>query len=757
MFTMPHVWVLKHWIDLSDTVQNGLVAPPAKAMEALHRLRWAEALAALLVVVALAGCLLWRRHPWGRRLAGLAGLSMLCALGGMMALSWSLAQGLGPERLALMTAMQARPDDPWPRGAGHVPLGTFNSSAEAKAYVETGGSLSPWFKSFGLSVWMRDAQGKLQTSDSLPEPQVHHRYQASPNGELALLTETPAYTATLEIDSDAGRTWRVVPAPGRPMALVVRGVGPAGGPLTHIQRQGDSLLLNGRWILRWHLPAGAALDRLCLGTESSAGWTQPCAVESATASASVQDANGWGQAQLWLRAATPITVDIVDTWRAPRRSEQLTAAPLRVSGISADFAASIEAQQHTLRQGVIQGEMRPGDPINYPLEWLRDNVYQLVALARSGDLALAEQLAQRIAARDFFGGFGAEGDNPGLALWGLNEVGKLLQQPAFDQRHLTDVRRKVAWLDAMRKGPVQLPDRYAGLRVPEHQGRSDFEQIAQAPRDGLIHGRMDLHIPRFYATALSHAGYLAAAEWFDRLGLGPEAQACRAHAQALQAAWNLAFSKRLQDVDNERNAIVSVWPGQIADTKLFRPWLDARWQHIIGPNGQFKTRPLWSYFTVAEAHQWLALNEPQRVWQTLDVLWRNQTMPGLYTLWEGRGEENSFRQWREARGWVNPTYVTPHHWSAAELLLLQQGMLADAEPAPDGTGYTLTIGRGLTSVHTREPISVANLGTELGMVSWQWDGLTLRVTGPAGFSGPVKASAAFPPGARIVIEHQPDH
>ena len=63
-------------------------------------------------------------------------------------------------------------------------------------------------------------------------------------------------------------------------------------------------------------------------------------------------------------------------------------------------------------------------------------------------------------------------------------------------------------------------------------------------------------------------------------------------------------------------------------------------------SGAYAKRPLWTYFTVAHAHQWLFLDQPDNVWKTLRYLWDNQCSPGLYTFWEGEKEENSFGLWQ---------------------------------------------------------------------------------------------------------------
>ena len=131
-----------------------------------------------------------------------------------------------------------------------------------------------------------------------------------------------------------------------------------------------------------------------------------------------------------------------------------------------------------------------------------------------------------------------------------------------------------------------------------------------------------------------------------------------------------------QEYLNERTFMSGLWPTWIvpAGFSHFAAGLQTRWKELHD-QGNYRKRPLWTYFTAAEAHQWLYLDEPEIVWKTLNYFWRNQCSPGLYTYWEGNGEENTFDQWPHIRGWLKPPHVTPHYWTAAEMLLLQIDML----------------------------------------------------------------------------------
>jgi hypothetical protein len=135
--------------------------------------------------------------------------------------------------------MQERPSDPWPRGVGHVILAPPGSREEWKSYLEPGGSFSPSVGSFGISIWVLNAAGGIEaTSDSLPLDQIRQRLVwASASGIPAVETETPYYQARWTRGTvgtaagDATLDLKLSTSADRKFALVIRSVGPAGGPI----------------------------------------------------------------------------------------------------------------------------------------------------------------------------------------------------------------------------------------------------------------------------------------------------------------------------------------------------------------------------------------------------------------------------------------------------------------------------------------------------------------------------------------------
>ena len=91
--------------------------------------------------------------------------------------------------------------------------------------------------------------------------------------------------------------------------------------------------------------------------------------------------------------------------------------------------------------------------------------------------------------------------------------------------------------------------------------------------------------------------------------------------------------------------------------------------------------------------------------------------------------------------------MTPHYWTAAEMLLLQTDMLAYVDEA--AAEPVLVVGGGVPPGWIGRPMSVRGLPTSLGPVDWSSEGRTLRVT-LHGRKGAVRPGPAF--GAEVKVE-----
>ena len=678
-----------------------------------------------------------------RQAAGVLFVLLIVAASALVVRS-TISERIGSGRFAVLKAMHERPEDPWPRGVGHVPFGPFGSAEAQKGYLEPGGSFSPAADTFGVSFWIVDRSGTLiTTSDNIPLDQTHAHYVRSPTGELGIVVETPHYRATWTVRGHTGFSLALVShtTPGQHVEIAFRGVGPAAGRLQEVRLQGHVLSLDDRWTI-----GPIQSDWMTfIGHEGKVGWTRPTLSKTQV----VRSQSGWAHARF---AVPPLeTLDLLLTGGSAAASDRLPPAKgLELRGLDPQFATALQSQITTLQLSLVGRETRPGDPLNYPLQWLRDGAFVVVALARAGQTLLAEQLTATFAKDDFFGGFGAEADAPGLALWALAETSALIRRPEYDAAIWPHVKRKVGLILEMLAATSDIRRDYSGSVVPQYRTSPDLTLVAGPSNGGLIEGRMDWRRPVFFVNAASYAGLVGAAEIAGRLGNVSEVEAWGRAAADLRRVWQTAFRGPgwTAQVEDERTATIGLWPSDIASKVDFAELLERRWVRTWGDSGKPLVRPLWTYFTIAEAHQWLRLGRADRVWTTLDWLWSQQPAPGLYTLWEGKKEENSFGLWKQLRGWAKPPNVTPHYWAAAEMLLLQLAMLAETQGGSQSE--ELVIGSGVPEHWLSHEIAVSGVGTRRGFVDWTWDGAGVSVT-IHGNSLPVRLGPAFPSSARLTV------
>jgi hypothetical protein len=462
----------------------------------------------------------------------------------------------------------------------------------------------------------------------------------------------------------------------------------------------------------------------------------------------IEEPGGWGFARIEFpgeRARVTIR-DTAPFYRSPLPYAGVKSR-LRLDLPDSEFVDSLEAQAANLLMGFVGCQTCPGDPTNYPLAWERDGAYSVVAMARCGQIETAKRLSEYYAENDFFGGFGAEGDAPGSAIHALVSVGLISGDLEFQRWIWPHVKRKVELIPEMASATKTLRKPWIGPIVPEHRSKETIPIICQPARDDLIVGSMDLHYPALYINAMSYRGLRQAMRLAEALGTEAEISDAPALAERLRRGWLANHSN--PEWANERTFMTGLWPTWIADPAL-EPYcaaLERRWGEEHG-EGTYPKRPLWTYFTVAEAHQWLFLDRPEYVWKTLRYFMREQSSPGLHTYWEGEKEENSFERWRHLRGWVAPDHVTPHYWTAAEMLLLQIDMLAYVA---EGEGMpTLVIGGGVPPEWLSRRFSVAGLPTILGMVDWNYDGEgTIEVALSGDAECAVRVGVSFGPEVRV--------
>jgi hypothetical protein len=512
----------------------------------------------------------WRR---ARRVLLLGALALTAVISlERLTLIGAAARSAATPREQVLFEMTRRPAGPWPRGLGHTLLAEPGTSELDKTYREPGGSFSPAASTFGVSVWVTNSDGvPVSTSDTLPLSALVERLERNvpAPGLPAVVTTTPLYRAALRRLGPRHVALDDLSASVFGAALVVRSVGPAGGPVRSLRWTGSHLRVNDRW----QVTVTPGPLRVFLGDER-AGWT---GTGDAAPSEWADDA-GWGFARLAFCPRIPLTLEVRDT-RAAAHVPTLppVRGDLRLDLPDPGFTETLHAQRDHLLMGLVGREARPGDPVAYAAPWLRDSAYGVVALAHAGELAVARSLAEVLAKHDYFGGAGPEADSCGLAIWALEEVAIRIDDRAYDRVLWPDVRRKAECIEALlsARGPVRQA--LHGPLLPQARRDPDAMLVADAARDGLIVGRMDAHRPVLYVNAVAYRGLQDAAGLAERLAQAEAARRWRTRAAALQEAWERAVGSRRWATPAPSSPGCGRAASRIAAARL-REALEERWR-----------------------------------------------------------------------------------------------------------------------------------------------------------------------------------
>lgn len=661
----------------------------------------------------------------------------------------ALIQDNHTPRSEVKSQMLIRPADPWPRGKGHIVLALPGSSEADKSYHEPGGSFSPTAGSFGVSLWVTDGDGnKETTSDDIPFDMIRQLFYSNGNWKVPkVLTETPYYRASWSIkDPSSQHLYLEREEDTAGLTIAIRSVGPAGGPVESLEWNGKRLVVNNRW----HITISPTPAAVYLGEEGQNGW-----IHNRPAGAHWQSRYGWGYARIVLGNDFNWNMSIRDvgcTTTVPGISA-VPQSPLEISVPERRFKDCLEAQVHHLLMSLVGTETRNADPVDTEIPGQRTGAYIIAALARAGYFGTAKELSYYLATHDFSGGFESETDAPGLAIWALKEVALRLNNPEFNQWLWPHITRKAELIQEMILTGHPAHRTSIAPIVPGLRSRTDNTLIAEPGRNGLIVGRMDYHLPFLYRNAISYRGLIDAASLADHLHHPIEAARWRAYALILQQAWGKAFS--FPETINDRTYICALWPTWVAtsQTNTLIQNLIVRWIKQRDNQGDFCNTPIPTYFRIAEAHQWLYLGFQQHVWMTLNWFWDHQASPGLYTWWENNRKGNVYNGWHQIRGWVNPPHVTPHYWTAAEMLLLQLDMLAYVDGSADEP--TLVIGAGIPEEWLSQTMHVQGLSTVIGYTDWVWKNQKMHVIIKNCRSAvKVRLGAAFPSKTPLHVEYR---
>ena len=435
---------------------------------------------------------------------------------------------LRKERAVVAAEQRARPDDPWPAPRGHLVLGAPGAPVTEKAYLEPGGSFSPRPGAPGFAIWVYENNALVATSDTVD---ARHQFMDNEGGIAPTIrAETNPYTVDwVTVTPDR---WRVTATPQRPdaqLALSIRSIGPASAAIHNLGVRDDQSVIVDEC---WRISAPGA-EVVFAGDESAdPSWTTNGAVSVPTR---INSQSGWASARLAGEPGTPLIADIEALCEKGQAPLWPWRASPSVSPADHPLAEIIRTQQAQILMGLEGYETRPGDPLNYPLQWQRDGGYAVVALLRSGRTDVARDLIASFAENDFFGGFGAEADAPGIALWAINEVSRASQDRRLDDALWPHVQRKVGLISVLINTDKRIRHPFVGPVVPDYIDNPELDVVAQPAKDGLIMGRMDWHNPKIFINAFAWRGLMDAADFAARNGHVDEAAAWRTIADQLYA------------------------------------------------------------------------------------------------------------------------------------------------------------------------------------------------------------------------------
>jgi len=651
------------------------------------------------------------------------------------------------EHKAMARMRELHPDWIWNRSDTHVVLGVPGSHEAFKTPVEPGNSFSPGPGTYGVSTWVF-IHGALHAPEQMPLEKLSWSFL---EGHIPVLISSweadgIEIRSRLFSDGDAAQSdiknYFAVELhnPGdQPVEfslfLVIRSFGAAGGLVEKLAWENDALNVNGAPVL---YPAEKPTGFGAISyAESQSDISVFLKEGKLPAQCEVTDKSRWASGALEYRiklaGGQTRKLDFVAHlhanhnkfgWlKAPDKAQSLDSKQAEFVGrwqrdlsIHLDvpdrrFSDAFFAQLAHLSMFTVADEPRIS-PISYPIWWLRDGAYLVVALDKGGFHQFAEAAVKKVAHRDAFGGFGSEGDGPAEGIWMLSEHYLLTGSLDYLREAYPHIERKAERLIQMIHTEVPIKQ-HTEFCIPQMMLNPETDLICLAAEDGLIMGRMDLHFPIFWINGHAYLGLRRAALCAAALGL--DGSRFDLEAESLQDAMARKapglFGKNPRDINS------AFWPAGWAsrfDPNIQKGFEDF-WNSERCPNGTYTREPLWTYFEAGQAHNYLLLGQRDRAWLTVEHFLRTHTAPGLYTYSEGKDDENSALLWQRTRGWDNIKYVTPHGWTAAELFLLLRDCLAREE------GDKLIVGSGIPKSWMDQPFGVENMPTYFGNLSFRYE------------------------------------
>ncbi len=652
--------------------------------------------------------------------------------------------------------LAAHPEWIAPRSDLRVFLGEPGAPEATKTTVEPGNAFSPGMKSFGVTWWLRMpdtntffapeeaplealtwryAEGYLPVihcSTSIDDLVAKHILfqvgSARQRNEVVSARLKLSYTGTASLNIQ--------------VFMVLRSLGPAGGPLENLTVTGTQILSRNHVLM--------ALDRV----PSVAG----CGVGDPSELArfgdvpefpEAQDDAGWCYALLRYDVSLEKDSDWVVHLDCPLIARNGLHEDLNSIALSqpesfderyTDYLASWRDRYAAIDLDVPDSQFRNaflaglghmliavvGDQariaaLSYPLPWLRDSIFIIRCMDLAGQHELARAATEYCIRNDFFGGFGAEGDAPGQGIWAIVQHYLITLDLAWLRDAYPAIRRKADCLYRMRRTTEAIQITVDTPVLPFMHADPNLGVICVAARDGIIHGAMDHGIDYSlgWVNQWALCGLTQAALAAEALGQLSDATAYRAEAAALRKALQAYANTHPKYFSYARTMNSVVWPTRAWSKEAIEAAFDTFWQVTREQDGHYLPEPYWLYFELAQAHNALLLGNRQRAWQVLDYRLQHQDLPGLYGFREGRdgvGTENAVdgvTLVKQLRGCQEFECITPHGWSQSEFWLLQRAMLVTED---DDNQVRLFAGIPQSWLDTGQPISFRRFPSHYGLI-----------------------------------------
>jgi hypothetical protein len=623
------------------------------------------------------------------------------------------------------------------KGKTHIFLGSPLSDACDKTTVEPGNSYSPGVWTCGISIWVEEG-GKLFSPDLLEDEKIYWGFEGDRKCPPVLETKYKSGNINVEgrichlgesgahgIDFNEIRLCSEAGGSGS-LYIAVKDVGPAGGKIASLEWEKgvNTLLINEGLKLVLEKKPDDYIILVDESKEISLALIKYdfCFKDNAEFILSFKTVHAFSTEPFTMEIKTEsmykeLTVEEGIT-KSKEEWDKSFAAKI--------FSPDIRLEQLWERQIFhILSAMECGLPrigaVNYPVFWLRDGVIILRVLDLIGRHDLARIGNDYLTSLYFGGGFGAESDAPGEALWALISHWKITKDIEWLRKIFPHIERRVEYIEAMlsAKSPIRIP---CESRMPRYMNTPGINVLCLPSKNGLIHGRMDWHSPDFFINVWAQCGLRLAAETANELGYP---HLCKKWTEEGESHEKAIMEYLIDSYgENDRDTIITPYPSGTLTKEMdklrerFKEWY---LKNRINSDRSRVAEPLWTYFEAAQIHNALLLGLKELAWINLNGMLSFSDNCQVSAYIEGTPGGNEYLPFRNdvgRRGWLNRETATggnmPHNWTAAEMITLIRDIFVVEEE-----GY-LVLGKGVPKEWLKPGCSfgVKDMPTDFGTISY---------------------------------------